>query len=562
MLDSQWFAVAANEGQSLVRDDAFPKKSKSVHIDTAAAGRLRVVYGATVLVEEDEQTLALAVGDTRSLRNLAEFRSSGPMRHAVICVIDKIHGSVRIITDRIGYSKIFCRDFGGDGFALATHATLLDRQKLKISINALASALANGTQFNNSSLYSDVRILQRASVHEFVGGKHNTVEYWHYGFEEAVTPGTAKQRLKDAVVDAVCDQVCDSPILLSLSGGFDSSGILGILTKYAKPQVLNTFSYVFGEPKPGSDAAVSRSMASLAKVPHENVQAYCGNIQSTIPRNAQLGQGMANFCDEVDAWFQQGKAHAGSVLLAGDECFGWSGRRFVTVEDAFRTVCLRRFDAAAILLPYLDSSMAKSLSDGLDADVDQVMRSASQSNLHDLKDYWYLDQRISFAQPPWRRFLVGEFFEVREPFLQTQLLEVIKTLPTAERIGKVLYREVIQELAPEVFSIPRARTGQEAPNWRSELIKGRSKIDELLQIPSALDELIDPSVIRALLNSLETETQNKPSWKRRISRLMGPSISRFLARFVRPEMHLTAPEIMLLRLLSLREFLINTPSAW
>src|SRR3954465_1474500 len=103
MLGDQWFVVAAGEGLSLIGNEAHGQKPKSVRFETTA-GPLGLVHGPTVLVEENKQTLALAIGDTRSLRNLAEFRNSGPNRHALVCVIDKSTGSVRIITDRINYS--------------------------------------------------------------------------------------------------------------------------------------------------------------------------------------------------------------------------------------------------------------------------------------------------------------------------------------------------------------------------------------------------------------------------------------------------------------------------
>jgi hypothetical protein len=54
---------------------------------------------------------------------------------------------------------------------------------------------------------------------------------------------------------------------------------------------------------------------------------------------------------------------------------------------------------------------------------------------------------------PWRRFIAGAFFDVREPFLSTEVLDVMKTLPTDERRGKRLYRSVVRELVPELFAV-------------------------------------------------------------------------------------------------------------
>src|SRR5579863_3170508 len=159
MLDNQWFVIAVGEGQSHIKSDLLPPSgTRSVIVDIPA-GSVRVLCGRTVFVEENDQTFALAVGDTRALRDLAEFRHSGPTRHATICVIDKTNGSIRVVTDRINFAKVFCRGFSSDGLVLTTHLTFMDRRQLRVSTSGLASALANGTQFNYSSLYDDCRVL-------------------------------------------------------------------------------------------------------------------------------------------------------------------------------------------------------------------------------------------------------------------------------------------------------------------------------------------------------------------------------------------------------------------
>jgi hypothetical protein len=317
MLTNQWFVVATGDGHASVDTKTLPA-NREKKILTGTLSSVTVFHGPTVRVEDREDTFALAVGDTRSLCDLDGFRQSGPSRHAAICVIDKKTLAIRVLTDRVNFSKIFYSNSEA-GLVLATHLTLLARKQLKLSINGLASVIANGTQFNNLTVYEDFRVLDRASIHEFAGGTHRETSYWQYGFESSIPRSAAKQQLKDALVDSIRDQICDRPILLSLSGGFDSSGILGVLAKYVKPQSINTFSYVFGDPKPNTDASVAKQMADLTGYPHETIQAWDGDILATFRRNAQLGQGLSNFCDEIDAWHRQAQLHAGSIVLAGDE---------------------------------------------------------------------------------------------------------------------------------------------------------------------------------------------------------------------------------------------------
>lgn len=555
MLDSQWFVICLGQDESVVKTDSLPA-GRLRKIFRSAAGAIAVVCGASVLQEEDEETYALAVGDTRSLRGLKGFDKSGPNRHAAICVIDKRSQEIRVVTDRVNFSKIFCYKAEPGRFVLSTHLSFFDRPRLPLSATGLACGIANGTQFNNSTVFKDISVLERASTHEFSGDNRTTKGYWEYRFDAATEKGVAKQRLKDCLVEAVRDQVCDRPLLLSLSGGFDSSGILGILAKFVRPNSLNTFSYSFGEPRAGSDALVARQMAALTGYPHEVLQAYDGDVLTTIDRNAQAGQGLSNFCDEMDAWHRQGNTMPGAVVLAGDECFGWADRRLISTDDVLISVCLRKFDFVGSVASYLDPAIRNQMAEGLAADVDEIVSRSGRTQLHDLKDFLYLDHRIQWGLLPWRRFVIGEYFEVREPFLQTEMLEVIKSLPASDRVGKALYREAIQELVPEVFSIPRAQSGQAAPMWRQEILRAHARIKELLKTPSGLDAVIEPAAIGSLLDSLSSMPQARPSWKVAVRNMVGPAAARALRSFVRPETPRSqSPETILIRLLVLREFL-------
>lgn len=566
MLENQWFIFSSGSGEAVIDHAALPPKHRS---HTASIpGPITLRHGPSVLVEEDEDTCALAIGDTRALRNLKAFTRSAPDRHAALFILNKKTGALRVVTDRINFSKIFLFTEPDGGFALTTHLTFLARPRLALSVTGLACGIANGTQFSNSTIFRDVTVLERAAFHEFHDAQRTATPYWHYGFHSPAANRPAKQNLvkqemKDALVDAVRDQVCDRPLLVSLSGGFDSSGILGILHKFAKPESVHTFSYVFGEPQKGSDALVARQMAQITGYPHDLIQAYDGDIAATIRRNAALGQGLTNFCDEIDAWQHQAQTAApGSVVLAGDECFGWADRRIVSTDDVLVSVCLRKFDFAAAVSPWLDASLRREMSDTLAAEIDAIVARNAAPGLHDTKDVLYLHHRLQWGLLPWRRFLIGDSFEVREPFLQTSVLDLIKRLPLANRIGKALYREAIQELVPEVFAVPRARTGQATPRWRKELVESHTAIRELLKKPSTLDAVIEPAILTRMLDSLVDSGKAAPrqslshNLKMTARNLVGPAATRALRSFVRPETpKYQAPETILLRLLVLREFL-------
>jgi asparagine synthetase B (glutamine-hydrolysing) len=232
MLGHQWFFLYSSSNSS-VNAASLPEARKKVAIDIAGKQWL-LLHGLTTCVEETPQHYSIAVGDTRGLRELSEFQTAGPRRHAVILTIEKDSGIVRVLTDRINYSKIFCHKLP-DGFVLATHLTFFSREDLHLSSAGLACGIANGTQFFTSTVFKEIEVLERACLHTFDGRHHHTEAYWMYGFGEVVPRRSAKDKMKECLVESVRAQVCDRPLLLSLSGGFDSSGILGILAKYVKP---------------------------------------------------------------------------------------------------------------------------------------------------------------------------------------------------------------------------------------------------------------------------------------------------------------------------------------
>lgn len=64
---------------------------------------------------------------------------------------------------------------------------------------------------------------------------------------------------------------------MSLSGGYDSPCILGLLWKLQAKQV-QCFSYIVDSGSEGSDESVAARMASIAGFPHRTVSAYNGDL--------------------------------------------------------------------------------------------------------------------------------------------------------------------------------------------------------------------------------------------------------------------------------------------
>jgi hypothetical protein len=555
VLDHQWLVAAfSRDALREVRPDGCPANRQETVVE-APTGTIAIWHGSSSRIEETPEFFAIAVGDVTEPLAVAKWLRTPPKRHAALLAIEKVTGLIWVVTDRLNLAKLFVLEAQGPRL-ICTHLAFLDPARRPLSVAGIASTLANGAALCNLTPYRDVRVLERASVHILRDDRIESTPYWQYGFAQTTRSSAGRRALKDAVVESIRADAEDRRILLSLSGGYDSAAILAVLAKHVSPREIRTFSYVLGDVLPCCDAAVARQMAELVGSPHEVVQSYGGSLREVVTRNGALGQGVANFCDEVDAWHQLSTEHSGATVIAGDECFGWIDRRLTSTQDVLLAVSVRDFRSAETLWPFLDLAVREAMEAELAAAVESVARRAASPNAHDQKDFLYLDVRLQSVLLAWRRFIAGAFFDVREPFLATDVLDVISTLTTHDRRGKRLYRSVARELAPEIFAVPRSTVGGYAPSWRHEIERVRDQLPAWTSVPSRLDDLVPPDAIVALASRVSSTAAPHSGLKQRIRKHVGSRAAEWIRPWTRPEFpRVSETDTLVLRALTLRQFL-------
>src|SRR5262249_42965880 len=133
----------------------------------------------------------------------------------------------------------------------------------------VASFLANGIMLGDRTLFAGVRALPPASITTVASeGGVETTRYWQHlpGSELWTDRDEMERELWSRVTEAVAARVAGRQAVISLSGGFDSSALLGILHKAGHE--LSTFSFATGTPKAYSDADVARHQAAMLGVEH------------------------------------------------------------------------------------------------------------------------------------------------------------------------------------------------------------------------------------------------------------------------------------------------------
>jgi asparagine synthase (glutamine-hydrolysing) len=488
-----------------------------------------------------------------------------------ILLIDQMHDIVALITDRLNTRKVFYSSNNG-GHWLSNSMLLHPLGDIALDVSGVASYLASGAVHNNRTLFQGVRVMDRACVHILHRGGFHPTQYWTYEFtgeHAAVAEDELRNGFENMLVEGVERRLCDYPrVFLSLSGGYDSSAILGILAGKLEYQEVKCFSYSLGEPAPGSDCLAAREMARLVGYPHESLVSYQGDLPGAIRQNARHGQGLAFFCDEIDVWMELGERvrdlQGTEVLFVGDTClYAWGEPSARSYREALLINRVNDFDALSWLSDHIHASAYAALSGGLQEDIDDMV-----GRLHPgdtplyATSFFYLDQRLSHVILPWREYFCGQSMAVRNPFLDNAVLDFMKGFPFEVWERKRLFKETVTGMFPGLFQIERAAFGAYVPDWTREFVRWQRVIESIIRSEdSALDELVPPEAIVRILSLLcEDRAPSKGDRMRgylsRRMPILSQAASRLRAsRGTRPRREIVSAGDLLKRLLVLRSFI-------
>ncbi len=521
----------SNENQPLEEFTRIAKGQPNFSVVTRSFV-IHLMYAETtqVAVDHENEIILLLHGEVFNAAdtNQAQFLVKQYRKHGIgfskdingsfaAIVIDKRNDTVAIITDRINTRKVFFSKYEGS-YWLSTSLYAHPVANSNIDTVGITCYLANGAIFNNRTLFEDVRILERACVHRLSSNGLDTTEYWSYGFSNSYSDTDEtklRAELSELLVESIRARLKNkSKIFISLSAGYDSTGILGILASKLKISNVECFTYCFGVPKPGSDEYVSQEMANLLGVRHKIVNSYNGNVLDVIRQNANQGQGLANFCDETDVWntlAPELSADRESVMFIGDMYSSTTCYKLkCKLNDLDEVLPYVGICNSLILKPYvnlINSSSGKISCQAWDEEYQSILRKIpAYQDMRDSKDFIYFDQRIPHVLTCWREFFQAPFINVCAPYLDNNILDFTMKLPVALRESKILYKRTLTEMFPDLFTFKRARTSSTV-NWRKQFIRQCRDIKtHILSHGSKLDEIIPPEIILDLLE------MNK-SWK-------------------------------------------------
>ncbi len=270
---------------------------------------------------------------------LETYRTHGP------ALLDALSGGFAIVAHDAGSGRTL---FAGDRIGIHTlcYAAVPDGVIIGRYADEVAHAHPEGSRLSLQSLYDylyfhvipspatvfeGVRRLEAAHFAEFRDGQLTVRRYWSpdYGREPAGTSGDRAQRFRDLMRDAVAREAQGGAVGAFLSGGTDSSSIVGWLAKTSESPPR---AWSIGFDAEGYDEmSYARLAAKHFGAEHHEYYVTPADIVRGIPLlAAHYDQPFGN-SSALPAYFCALKAHEAGIdrLLAGDggdELFGGNTR--------------------------------------------------------------------------------------------------------------------------------------------------------------------------------------------------------------------------------------------
>lgn len=487
----------------------------------------------------------------------------------VLGVIDRRLGRVLFATDPVNSRMLFFGEYDGLAWISTMHAFHLHPCSGKPDPAGLAHCLVNGVPMNGRTPFDGVRVLDRASIHEIQGVGVKSESYWQYWPQPRTdrSESAFKTDLRNALLAAVKRRVpLERPVVLSLSGGYDSTAILGALGHLGVSDV-RCITYRKPAETDRSDANVARKMAAIAGYAHTEIEAYRDDVATVIGENVRWGHGLTRLVVETDTWrILRGllPADGRTTFWVADECFGMNPpRKLENRADVLNSLAFADWSSLGPLTGLFPQSVASLLDDALRDDLESMLeRSRAIRDPYVLRDYLYLDQRLSRLLS-WREAFAEPCGEVRNPLIDREVLELRQRFPKHMTLGKCLYKDTVKEMFPDLFAIDRAAADVWfAGQWSRDQLRTHS--GELTRMvrdgsSSPLDSYLPPE---ALLRVIEQEANcagTRPRLARRARRMMGRARTRIriLGRperpALRPQPPAVDPAVFVLRAIILRE---------
>ncbi len=258
-----------------------------------------------------------------------------------LAVLDRTTRELVIVRDRIGIKPLYYfRDAQKIVFASEIKAILAHREvRGEINREGLGAYLRYGFTPPPYTLFKGIRKLGPAHMLRLQGNDVVEQRYWQLSYRDKLegSEDELAEQLYSLLDDSVRHQmIADVPLGAFLSGGFDSSGIVHLMSK-ADSRPVNTYTIGFGAGFDAyNEAQAARRFADDYKTAHHEI-IVTPNVEDLLPRLVEaLDEPVADSSFLVTYLVAKLARESVKVILSGvggDELFG-GYRRYLNVPLA------------------------------------------------------------------------------------------------------------------------------------------------------------------------------------------------------------------------------------
>lgn len=170
------------------------------------------------------------------------------------CLYDKPNNKAFLVRDFYGIIPLFYKVYDNKIYFASEIKSILETPNFNKNINkeAIYHFFSLAYIPGKSTPFTDIEELRGGEMIsiDLDKGTYNKLVYYDFEYKENhdILLGEATKNVRDLLVDAVeRNLVSDAPLGMTLSGGIDTSGMLGIVHHLGKSKEMNTFSLKMGQ---------------------------------------------------------------------------------------------------------------------------------------------------------------------------------------------------------------------------------------------------------------------------------------------------------------------------
>lgn len=413
-------------------------------------------------------------------------------------------GRLTCWTDHLGMSRLYQARVG-ECLLLSDDPALLAGSDPAPDPAGVCSFLVNGYVLRDRTVFAEVRGLPLASVATIEPKGICARPYWRHqpGADIWTDRAEAGRELWSRITAAVLDRARGSHAMVALSGGYDSAALLGILHGAGHP--VSTFSFVVGEPRPGSDADVARRRAASMGIAHRFYRFDEDfDIAGMLRSHLDSGLILRKACYEIGAYERAcADAPGDAVMFFGDEAFGQGAFRIGSDHELLASTALKSPAILSRLTPHLPEDRADLLRAALWPVYDEILALPRMRTDEDTKDMLFLASYLCANMVEMRRQTVGRRRPIAMPHLDLAVIDMARHVPCRLRTGKRFFEAVARRNLPDLFRIRGAEHSQGQPVIATEMRRQRRSLDqEIRGLATGIPGIIAPGGLSAALDEL------------------------------------------------------------